>query len=69
VDTLVLDVKDWPGSFKRSWFWQSGPGAKIRDRFAQLGGRVIDEPLAAGQEEKRLVLYPGRPSDEPEADD
>lgn len=40
ADELILDVSAYPGAFKSSKWWGSGPGAGIVKRFETAGGKV-----------------------------
>jgi len=41
VDTVILDVSEYSGAFKRPGFWQDGPGGKILAEFKEAGGEVL----------------------------
>ena len=44
VDTVILDVSQYPGAFKHPAFWQDGPGDEILREFKQAGGTVRQMP-------------------------
>ena len=70
VETLVLDIRDWPGSFKLERFWTwGGPGRRIVRRFEELGGSVVRERPPRGWQPKRLPLQPGQSFEEEEEED
>ncbi len=71
VDTLVLDVGDWPGSFKLPAFWnaEGGAGARIVREFEQLGGRVVREEPPGSAGTKELPLYMGESFEEDDEED
>lgn len=41
VDTVILDVSQYSGAFKRKEFWKDGPGGKILAHFKEAGGQVV----------------------------
>ncbi|MFQ5810683.1 MAG: hypothetical protein ACE5JM_13800, partial [Armatimonadota bacterium] len=69
VDTLALDVDDWPGAFKPLNFWVAGAGSKIAQRFEGLGGHVVRQAPPPGAREKRMPIYPGQPFEQAAEED
>ncbi len=39
-DTVITDLKGFPGAFKRPEFWTEGPGAAVLKEFEAAGGQV-----------------------------
>ncbi len=53
VDTVILDVSEYSGAFKRPEFWKDGEGGEILKDFQEAGGEV--------QKPKTVRQMPGSP--------